>query len=201
MAGNIKEKILEATLALADEKGIGRVSISQIAERVGLKKSSIYSHFSSKEEIIEAMYLHFRNNAVKSRVEHSIDYGTLVEGHTLKEVLLMAVSSYMSMNEDTNMNMFYRVILSERTRNPVVAEILVAETNTMILATKQLFYAMQAKKVAQFDNPDGAAFAFAMGVHATMDFIGDAELAGSRAAENAMESYIDEFCRIYGEKK
>ena len=51
-----KQEIIEATLDLACEKGIGRISMQQIADRVNLKKSSLYSHFKSKEEIIEGMH-------------------------------------------------------------------------------------------------------------------------------------------------
>lgn len=194
----MKEKILGATLELAYEKGLGRVSVSQIAQRVGLKKSSIYSHFSSKEEIIEEMYLYYRNRAKQGRGDNEVDYGKLVEGRSLKEILFLVVASYRELVSDEQMRMFYKVIMSERAINPVAAEIMVTETNTMVRATKQLFYAMQAKSVAQFTNPDAAAFSFAMGIHSIIDFMGDAEVAGSRDAEGKIEEYIEEFSRVYG---
>lgn len=197
MASNVKERILEATLELANEKGLGRISISQIAEQVGLKKSSIYSHFSSKDEIIEELYRHFRGQAVQMRATAQTDYGTLVEGKTLKEVLHTVVSSYLAITKEPKLSMFYRVIVSERSMNKMAAEIMVMETNTMISATKQLFYAMQAKKVATFENPDAAALSFAMGVHAVIEFMEDAAMAGSNAADTAMETYIEEFSRVY----
>ena len=43
-----KEKIIMSTLELACENGLRSVSMSQIAEKAGIKKSSLYSHFSSK---------------------------------------------------------------------------------------------------------------------------------------------------------
>lgn len=196
-----REKILEATLELANEKGLGRVSMSQIAERAGLKKSSLYSHFSSKEEIIEEMYVYFREQSKAARGIGEVDYGALVEGHSLKEVLLMVVQSYQHMNQEPHLDMFYRVITAERSINENAAEIMVAETNTMVRATKQLFYAMQAKSVAHFDNPDAAAFSFAMGVHAVIEFEGDARLAGSKEADGMMEQYINEFCQVYEKKE
>lgn len=198
MANNVKERILEVTLELANEKGLGRVSISQIAQQVGLKKSSIYSHFSSKDEIIEEMYRYFRGQAVQMRATAPTDYGAIVEGKTLKEVLHTAVSSYLAITKEPKISMFYRVIMSERPMNKMAAEIMVMETNTMIQATKQLFYAMQAKRVVTFENPDAAALSFAMGVHAVIEYMEDAAMADSSAADYAMETYIEEFSRAYG---
>ena len=57
-----KEKIIMATLELACENGLRSVSMSQIAEKAGIKKSSLYSHFSAKEEIITEMY----NNTISN---------------------------------------------------------------------------------------------------------------------------------------
>ena len=47
-----KEKIIMAALELACENGLRSVSMSHIAEKAGMKKSSLYSHFTSMEEII-----------------------------------------------------------------------------------------------------------------------------------------------------
>ena len=51
-----KEDIIYATLELAAERGMKGVSMSQIAEKVGIKAPSLYNHFKSKDEIIREMY-------------------------------------------------------------------------------------------------------------------------------------------------
>ncbi len=192
-----KEKILEATLELAYEKGLGRISMSQIAERAGLKKSSLYRHFDSKEEIVEKMYLYFREQAKINNGNTVTDYGQLVEGRTLRDILLFVVNSYKKMNQDPRMNMFYQVMEAERFVNKMAADIMVSETKTMINATKQLFYAMQAKKIAEFPNPDAAAISFAMGVHAIFEYEMDSQMAESSDAEGMMEQFITEFSSHY----
>ncbi|WFD10833.1 TetR/AcrR family transcriptional regulator [Tepidibacter hydrothermalis] len=45
------KKIKEASLELIAERGYCQTTLSLIAERVGIKKPSIYSHFQSKEDI------------------------------------------------------------------------------------------------------------------------------------------------------
>lgn len=52
---NTKEEIILATLQLGMEKGLNCVSISDISMAVGIRKSSIYSHFESQQAIIDAV--------------------------------------------------------------------------------------------------------------------------------------------------
>lgn len=47
-----KEKIFDVSLDLFSKKGYDSVSLREIAEEVGIKKSSIYSHYPSKEAIL-----------------------------------------------------------------------------------------------------------------------------------------------------
>ena len=47
---NTKEKIILSTLDLASKYGLKSLSMSQIAESVGIKKPSLYNHFNSKQE-------------------------------------------------------------------------------------------------------------------------------------------------------
>lgn len=192
-----KEKIIMAALELAAEKGLRSISMSQIAGKAGIQKSTLYSHFSSKEEIISGMYTFLRKAANQNREIGAFDYGSYVEGKGLKEILTGTVLEYDKMNHNPKMLMFYRVIISEKTLNPAAAEIMVSETETMIWATKQLFYAIMAKKVAWFENVDAAAVSFAMGVHAILDYRMDAQVAKSSSPDGILEQYIDEFCRVY----
>lgn len=193
-----KEQIVMAALELTYENGLGGLSMSRIAEKAGIKKSSLYSHFPSKEAIISEMYVFLRKQANHNREIGQFDYGSYVEGKDLKEILLGTVRDYERMNMNPQMAMFYKVILSERTLNPTAAEIMVSETKTMIRATKQLFYAIMAKRVAFFDDIDSAAVSFAMGIHSILDFRMDDRTAGTDESRGLLEQYIDEFCRVYG---
>ncbi|MDO4466953.1 MAG: TetR/AcrR family transcriptional regulator [Bacillota bacterium] len=193
----MKEKILIATLELAEEKGLGKISMSQIAQKVGLKKSSLYSHYASKEEIIENMYSYFRAKAKMKQGSEIVDYGKMVEGHSFSQVLWMAVQSYKKINSDKHMEMFYKVIESQRAMDPMASQILVKETETMIQATKSLFYACEVKKIAHFENPDAAALVFAMGVHALIEYEQDANHCQKEIENSLLETFIKEFSSKY----
>ena len=202
---NRKQSIIEATLELAAEKGLGAVSMQMIADRVGITKASLYNHFSSRDEIVEAMYEVLRAGSREKAGVGQVDYEKLTENRSLKEILLGAVGSYRNMVKDPQMYLFYKVIMSERSLNSKAAEIMVRETATMVNATKGIFYALQVKRIADFQDVDAAALSFAMAVHAIMDYEFDLQFAGMPADESMMMSYIDEFCRVYqkngGKKK
>lgn len=53
--GNTKQEILEAALELFSVQGYEATSISQLAEAVGIRKASLYSHFENKQAILDAL--------------------------------------------------------------------------------------------------------------------------------------------------
>ncbi len=54
-----KEKIFDVALDLFSKKGYDSVSLREIAEEVGIKKSSIYSHYPSKKVILMDIFEYF----------------------------------------------------------------------------------------------------------------------------------------------
>ena len=58
---NTKEKIFDVSLDLFSKKGYDSVSLREIAEEVGIKKSSIYSHYPSKEAILMDIFDYLTN--------------------------------------------------------------------------------------------------------------------------------------------
>ena len=192
-----KKDIINATLELAAENGLGTVSMQQIADKVGITKASLYNHYSSRDQIVEAMYEFLREASKKRAGIGEVDYDELSGGSTLRDILSGAVENYRRITTDPEMFLFYKVIMSERSINPSAAEIMVKETKTMINATKTLFYALQVKGIADFGNVDSAAVSFAMGIHALLDYECDLEHAGLSKDEKMMQDFINEFCRLY----
>ena len=66
--GNTKQEILEASLELFSVQGFEATSISQIAGAVGIRKASLYSHFESKQAILDAIV----KDVLEQYGEHSI---------------------------------------------------------------------------------------------------------------------------------
>lgn len=55
-----REEIITALLSLGEEKGLANVSLADIADEVGIRKASIYSHFESQQALVDTMILHCR---------------------------------------------------------------------------------------------------------------------------------------------
>ena len=51
MAGETRQKIVEATERLIKLKGLARVTTKEIAREIGLSEGALYRHFDHKEEI------------------------------------------------------------------------------------------------------------------------------------------------------
>lgn len=195
MSNNRKEEIVLATIKLAAEYGLFNVSMSMIAEKVGIKKPSLYKHFASKEEIVEAVYEQIRNLAKEKSSTVAIDYSVLFQGKDALEILQKMVDGYIHMNRQEQMYDFYKVIYAERSIQPVAAKIMAEETERMILATKQLFYAMEVHKKLHFRNADMSAVSFAMTIHGLMEYALDRRALNDEAENKRLiNDYLQWFC-------
>ncbi len=173
-----KEDIIYAALELAAERGMKGVSMSQIAEKVGIKAPSLYNHFKSKDEIIREMYRFLREQAQAGGNQPTIDYAKLFEEKSVEEILIGSVASYMGMVSDKYMMQFFKVLYSERSTNPVAAEIMVEETERMLQSSRNMFYAMVVHGKVKNKDIDTAAMTYALTMHSLIDYRLDMITAG-----------------------
>ena len=197
---NRKEEIIYATLELASEYGLKSVSLSQIADKVGIRKPSLYNHFKSKEELVKSMYTFLREKA-KISVGTAAQTDVFPEDKSLALILSDSISVYFNFLSDENMMKFFKVLYSERSISPVAAQIMLDETERMISLTKNLFYALVVHGKMKNEHVDTAALSFAMTVHSLvdrqMDMItaGQSEATATAELPKEIKEYIDWFCK------
>ncbi len=172
-----KEEIILAALELASENGLQSVSMNQIAEKVRIKAPSLYNHFKSKDEIVKAMYSYLREKAQQNRSTGFVDPEAF-SSKSLEQILTASLTAYLGMITDQNMMRFFRVLYSERSINPLAAEIMLEETEHMIRSTRNLFYALAVHGKMKNEGIDTAAMTFALTVHALIDYQMDRITAG-----------------------
>ena len=90
--------------------------------------------------MIDQLYLFLREKAKERMNTGVVDYGKIVKGKSLEEVLLYVVSSYDSINRDRDMKNFYAIIESEKAFSNIAARIITEKTETMFTTTKNLFF-------------------------------------------------------------
>lgn len=190
-----KEEIIEATLSLASVYGLKSLSMSQIAESVGIKKPSLYNHFDSKESLIKEMYKYIREKSKENLSLSQVDYSEYMKDKSAYQILSGYVSNYKKMVFNEKMFKFYKVIYSERTTNSDAAEIIVEETNKMIEATKMLFKYLKESKKIDIDNIDISSISFAMTIHSLIDYELDKESIGEKNNKGLIDEYIKWFCK------
>lgn len=195
-----KEEIILAALELASENGLKSVSVAQIAEKVGIKAPSLYNHFKSKDEIVKAMYSFLREKAQQNRSTGFADPEEFA-AKDLEQILTESLAAYLSMITDQNMMRFFRVLYSERSINPLAAEIMLEETEHMIRSTRNLFYALAVHGKMKNEGVDTAALTFAITVHSLIDYRLDKMTAGRAVqfgdGDNPYTKELMEFIRWF----
>ena len=64
-----QEKIIEAALFCAFDKGMGDTSLNDISNYLSIKKASLYNHFASKEDMLNTQYGFENNEDEKSKTK------------------------------------------------------------------------------------------------------------------------------------
>ena len=172
-----KEEIIYAALELAAEKGIKGVSMSQIADKVGIKAPSLYNHFKSKDEIVREMYSFLRDRAQAGGSNVAMDFSKFAD-KSVEGILLDSVSAYMRIVSDQYMLRFFKVLYSERATNPVAAQIIVEETERMLQSSRNMFYALVVHGKVKNDSIDTAAMTYSLTIHSLIDYRMDMLTAG-----------------------
>ena len=197
MGDNRKEQIILATLKLASKMGLRGISMSMIASEVDIKKPSLYNHFVSKEQLVEEMYSFLRDKA-KEKTNTNINLSNFDFGNaTASQILMQMVQNYILLTSEENMQMFYRVIYSERAFSGSASSIFYAETEKMINATTQIFEVLKDRSLLQFIDVKLSAISFAMTIHGLMEHLLDKNESDNLNVldeNNIINKYIANFC-------
>jgi len=193
-----RERILHCLLELAAEKGLGNVSLSMVAEKVGIRKATLFSHFESKDDMIQSLYTYLREQARNEQMA-SVDYDKFVQGKSAGQVLMAVVIGYQTMNSQKDMSAFYKFIYSERSINAAAANIMLTETETMLKQTKNLFEAMKKNSLLSFRGKDIdlASTMFCLTIHELMDIELDRRLNNMEDDGKDIQKFITGFCELY----
>jgi AcrR family transcriptional regulator len=118
-----KEKIMDTAIDLFSRRGYEAVSMQEIADAVGIKKSSIYNHFKSKDQILQSVLSYFNKELSRSDVKRPGEE-TLIETYldTTGPAGLMAVvgKQLEDVLKTPKMRKIWRMIAMEVYRNVMI---------------------------------------------------------------------------------
>lgn len=113
-------RILETAAQLFARKGYDNVSLREIAEGVGVKESSLYNHFESKQAILDSLFKEFAVRAPLSRPSDD-ELEKMMTIMSLQDILKNIIF-YVGRNIDSILENTAIIIQCEKFRNALAAE-------------------------------------------------------------------------------
>ena len=112
-----KERIIDVSIDLFSEKGYTETSVREIARGTGIKQSSIYNHFASKQAILDHILAIYISNIGRNTPDRKA-----LEQLALNEDPRTVINSlFFSFGEEKYFKIL-RIILHEQYRNDQVSE-------------------------------------------------------------------------------
>ena len=209
-----KDDIIRALLDTAFFHSTGATSLKDIAEKIGIKKASLYNHFESRDDIIKQTM-----DSCKEYVEAIMFTPKDIESVTKKYppdiVFKGIVNRYFKMHEKTPLFQIYTFLESQKYFVKEASDIIKEENKKVISQTAQVLKALRANGKISIEEQkiENVAVWFCSGMKELLNLYlldkkivvvnnpdsGEGQLFSLPADESALEkidSYIDSFIDI-----
>jgi AcrR family transcriptional regulator len=111
-----KERIFDVAINLFAQNGFDATSMREIAEAVGIKKASMYSHFSSKDEILEKI-IDYPTKRIEIIGPQGVETEEQILSMGLKNFMTMSINVFLDWMKDPYMEQIWRIICIELYHN------------------------------------------------------------------------------------
>ena len=133
-----KQAILETALDFFSVHGYEATSISQIADAVGIRKASLYSHFESKQEILDALLeitlKHYNEHSIFARADwNDPEFTKDKRGITPEAAERMIIGHISYIIHDPEISRSRRMLTIEQFRNPKLGALQTRQNYTDVL--------------------------------------------------------------------
>lgn len=200
--GNTKQEILEVALNLFSVQGFEATSVSQIADAVGIRKASLYSHFQNKQAILDALV----KEVLEQYVKHSVLAGTDWEKENDNlpmmpdEAVQMIQGQIRYILHDPYICRARKMLVIEQYRNPYLAKLQTKQNYSDVLKyftglVKQLI----RQGILAEDDPEIMAAQLCLPVSAWINLC-DREPECEEEVMILVDRHIRQFFRIYQPK-
>ncbi|PKL92730.1 MAG: hypothetical protein CVV21_02955 [Candidatus Goldiibacteriota bacterium HGW-Goldbacteria-1] len=140
-----KERIFETAVELFSKDGFSCVSIRDITSSAGLKESSLYHHFTNKEELLSEIYFYFAENINATRLSET-DMTRILNGGSGYDLLNSCLLEFRQVMEQPLMARVWRIVTMEQYRDVKAFEILSIDFHKMRIKYYENIFRMLIKK-------------------------------------------------------
>lgn len=145
-----KQKIFNISIDLFSRFGYNGVSIRQIASKVGIKESSIYNHYNSKEAILDSILNYYIERMLAQDIPLDDASANLDVG--FDHFYQMGLNAFAMQLKDEKMSKITRIILIESYHNEKINDFLKKSIlEDAIKGWIALFELMKSKKLIRED--------------------------------------------------
>ena len=106
-----KEIIILKTLELGFFKGLSNVSLMDIATEVGIKKASLYSHYDSKNSLVNAVIGYCKEKLAEN------NFAVNFKAKDAQELLFSLVDNFMETFSKEPLSQYYAIIQQQKLYN------------------------------------------------------------------------------------
>ncbi len=146
-----REKIIQESIRLIASKGFDGVSIRQITAAVGIKESSFYNHFVSKQDLLDEIFRLMHEDLSTHRPSKEKIEG-LVSKMTLREFLAYRLKQFLGGWSNETARLLWYVVSQQQYKNKKAAALIVEESEKSISMFETAFrLLMQAGKMKKGD--------------------------------------------------
>ena len=197
--GNTKQEILDAALELFSLQGFEATSISQIAGAVGIRKASLYSHFESKQAILDAIV----KEVLEQYEEHSLfaradwEKDTSILPQTADDAVQMIQGQIRYILHDPAISRARKMLVIEQFRNRPLAGLQTKQNYSDVL---RYFTGLMKQLIRQGvlaeDDPEIMAAQFCLPISVWINLC-DREPDRESEVMELVDKHIRQFFRLY----
>lgn len=196
-SGQKAEAVLCAAAELFLAKGFQGTSMDAVAQRAGVSKQTVYSHFANKEELFKA--------CIEAKVAgYGFDESALSPGAgDVREVLLGVVRRFVDLLFDPEVIAMHRVVLGEATSQPRIAALFFAsgpqrtKSAVCALLREQVRQGRLAITEEQLLYAAIQLFNMAVGMYQLQLWLGLIDSVDEAELGPHLEHVVDDFLRLY----
>lgn len=203
---NTKREILNAALDLFSVHGYEATSTAQIADAVGIRKASLYSHFSSKQEILDELIKVTLDGYNKHSVFAKADWSDRTFTKNISDItpdtaLQMVLGHVNYILHDPQISKSRRMLTIEQFQNTTLKALQTKQnyTDVMRYFTGLMSFLIERGKLKN-NNPEIMAAQFCLPISVWINLC-DREPERENEITGLIERHIRLFFNLYGTGK
>ena len=198
--GNTKQEILDVALELFSVKGYEATSLSTIADAVGIRKASLYSHFENKQAILDALVKDvldaYGTHSIFARTDWDKDAGDLPVTPDAAVQMIQGQIRYIL--HDPAISRARRMLVIEQFQNEELAQLQTKQNYSDVLHYfTGLMRHLIRQDVLRDDDPEIMAAQLCLPISVWINLC-DREPEREAEVMALIEKHIRQFFRVYG---